>query len=540
IMFRFQATIQLLAATMLAAAANRPAACGDYDWRYVPKNAWLVVAARPAEVLARKEFKTPAFADALKVLNEDVPTTDIEEWRLFVFGENVEALNVGMVLRFAKPIPKERMLKGLFPAESKPTSENVEGKEVYTVQAGPVGQLAVLDERTYLFVQGLGAAGGLTAALASDGSESPAVKRAAELSGPPFVLSLDFAVIKKMLAQLPPGIQGQIPVPGLFEALDKMNALVGTITLDPKVSFKVTLETASDDNAVGLKTLITSSIALAKASYAGFKESMFSGIDDDEERKIVNGIYELGAKALEELETTQDGAKVNVALIEFLAVEEFAAKFGPVIAMSATSPKPNSAAQEANNLRQIGLALHNYHSANNKLPADITDKDGKPLLSWRVELLPYLNAEPLSMEIKRDEPWDSEHNRKLLEKMPAVFMSKDLKAAADGKTCWLAIKGKGYAWESGRETTFAQITDGLSNTVAVVKAAEASAVEWMKPDDLDFDAGEPTAKLADRKGKFLALVFDGSTRNISLKAKIASWFTIAGGEPIEAEEKDKD
>ncbi|HKB04137.1 MAG TPA: DUF1559 domain-containing protein, partial [Gemmataceae bacterium] len=54
-------------------------------------------------------------------------------------------------------------------------------------------------------------------------------------------------------------------------------------------------------------------------------------------------------------------------------------------------------------------------------PADITDKAGKPLLSWRVELLPYMEQADLYKQFRRDEPWDSEHNLQLLAKMPDVF-----------------------------------------------------------------------------------------------------------------------
>jgi RNA polymerase sigma factor (sigma-70 family) len=77
--------------------------------------------------------------------------------------------------------------------------------------------------------------------------------------------------------------------------------------------------------------------------------------------------------------------------------------------------------QSVNNLKQILLAIHNYADANGHLPADIRDKDGKPLLSWRVQLLPYLEQDNLYKQFKRDEPWDSEHNLKLLAHMPPVY-----------------------------------------------------------------------------------------------------------------------
>jgi hypothetical protein len=73
------------------------------------------------------------------------------------------------------------------------------------------------------------------------------------------------------------------------------------------------------------------------------------------------------------------------------------------------------------NLQTILLAIHAYHDVHKQLPADVTDKAGKPLLSWRVELLPFLNEDNLYKQLKRDEPWDSPHNLRLLAKMPDVY-----------------------------------------------------------------------------------------------------------------------
>jgi hypothetical protein len=232
-----------------------------------------------------------------------------------------------------------------------------------------------------------------------------------------------------------------------------------------------------------------------------------------------------------ELEVTQDGVKVTAGLIEFMPPEELANKIGLALA---TLRGRADAMRESNDLKQIGLALHNYHDVHGSFPSDIKDKDGKAILSWRVEILPYLDADALYKEIKRDEPWDSDHNKKLWSKVPAA-----LKGSGDSeKTHYLAIKGKGLAWEEGRVTRLPQITDGTSNTVAVVKAAAASGVDWMKPEDLEFDAENPSAKLADEGGKFLALFFDGSVQKVSLKGKLAALFTIGGGEVIQQEDKE--
>jgi Protein of unknown function (DUF1559) len=75
----------------------------------------------------------------------------------------------------------------------------------------------------------------------------------------------------------------------------------------------------------------------------------------------------------------------------------------------------------ANSLRQIAIATENYHDTFDHLPADIMSAEGTPLLSWRVALLPFLEQANLYEEFRLDEPWDSEHNKKLLEKMPRVY-----------------------------------------------------------------------------------------------------------------------
>src|SRR5262249_51556565 len=78
--------------------------------------------------------------------------------------------------------------------------------------------------------------------------------------------------------------------------------------------------------------------------------------------------------------------------------------------------------QNQNNLKEMALAMHNYHDVNGKFPpAAICDKQGKPLLSWRVAILPYVEQDNLYKQFKLDEPWDSEHNKKLIAQMPKVY-----------------------------------------------------------------------------------------------------------------------
>ena len=128
-------------------------------------------------------------------------------------------------------------------------------------------------------------------------------------------------------------------------------------------------------------------------------------------------------------------------------------------------------AQSTNNLKQIGLAFHSYHDANKSFPAAFTrDAKGRPLLSWRVQLLPYLDQEALYKQFKLDEPWDSPHNKKLAEVVVAVYQSPLYPDLLSGKTTYLVPTGPKTIFEGPEEAQFKKITDGTSNTVMVLEA----------------------------------------------------------------------
>ncbi|MGL6193662.1 MAG: DUF1559 domain-containing protein [Thermoguttaceae bacterium] len=68
--------------------------------------------------------------------------------------------------------------------------------------------------------------------------------------------------------------------------------------------------------------------------------------------------------------------------------------------------------QCSGHLSQIKCALLNYHDSYGSLPPAFTvDVDGKPLHSWRVLILPFINEENLYNKIRLNEPWDSIYNK---------------------------------------------------------------------------------------------------------------------------------
>ena len=195
--------------------------------------------------------------------------------------------------------------------------------------------------------------------------------------------------------------------------------------------------------------------------------------------------------------------------------------------------------QCVNNLKQIALAMHNYHGSNNAFPRPATlDQKGKPLLSWRVAILPSLQQQELYDKFKQDEPWDSPHNKALLKEMPPVYRCPIRSNALAYTTNYQVFVGKDALFENDQGIGVADVTDGTSNTIMIVEAKEA--VPWTKPDDLSFDpAAAPSLRGAGspHPGGFHASMADGSVRflknTIDLNV-LRALITRAGGEVIAA------
>lgn len=193
-----------------------------------------------------------------------------------------------------------------------------------------------------------------------------------------------------------------------------------------------------------------------------------------------------------------------------------------------------------NNLKQIGLAMHNYGAAyKNFPPAYSVDKNSKPLLSWRVLILPFIECDALYKEFHLDEPWDSPHNKKLLSKMPAVYKSPASKVAGEWKTNYLTVRGEDTMFNGSESATFASARDGLSNTILTVEVADDSAIEWTKPDDFEYDPKNPKEGLFGLWPGGTNVGFgDASVRFISQSLSnevLNALFTRNGGEAVNIE-----
>jgi hypothetical protein len=200
---------------------------------------------------------------------------------------------------------------------------------------------------------------------------------------------------------------------------------------------------------------------------------------------------------------------LSIALVGVAFLAAVGAPAGKEKAEPLAPPTAEQLQAAENNLKQMGIAWHNYHDTYNHFPSNEVSKDGKALLSWRVQLLPYLEEEALYKQFKLDEPWDSDHNKKLVDKMPKLY--SPVRGKADpGLTFYQVFTGKGGLIKSGQKLTLAGITDGSSNTLLCVESAKP--VIWTKPEDLDFDGKKVPALGGVFDGKFHGVMCDGSVR----------------------------
>jgi hypothetical protein len=187
-----------------------------------------------------------------------------------------------------------------------------------------------------------------------------------------------------------------------------------------------------------------------------------------------------------------------------------------------------------NKFTQVALALQNYDSAYGQLPPPyLRTREGRPGLSWRVALIPYLEGGNLLTQFHLDEPWDSPHNRRLLDRMPDCYRATDA-PPGETRTHMRVFVGGGALFDERRPVSLATIPDGASNTLMVVEAAEP--VPWTKPEELEYDPNKPLPPLGHMDaGQFLGALAGGSVmtyRRTESEANLRALITRDGGEAL--------
>jgi hypothetical protein len=203
----------------------------------------------------------------------------------------------------------------------------------------------------------------------------------------------------------------------------------------------------------------------------------------------------------------------------------------------------------AANMQQLMTAMHEYHKVHHELPPVFSvsqDAAQKPLLSWRVLILPYLGEEALYKKFKLDEPWDSPHNKDVTEHnaVPKVYLMPGRDEFVPPQWVYYRAfyskpgltKSAGLTFGSKMTLDLITIQDGTSNTAALV---EGPHVYWSKPEDIEFDEHLPLPTFTGKwlRNTFQVAMFDASIRSIRAdipEADLKAIITRNGGEKIDS------
>lgn len=191
--------------------------------------------------------------------------------------------------------------------------------------------------------------------------------------------------------------------------------------------------------------------------------------------------------------------------------------------------------QCSNNLEQIALALHNYHQVYGSFPpAFVPDELGRPMHSWRVLLLPFLQQRALYDQYDFAEPWDGPNNRRLFSQPPPEYVcpaEPRVGGRPGTSTSYLAVVGPRTAWPGACGRKLAEIPDGPANQILLIET-HGTGIPWMEPRDMSLDEvlaqlgadGPPTLGPHPFEDFFYE---DYGGRNVAL-ADGADWFVPEG------------
>ncbi len=301
--------------------------------------------------------------------------------------------------------------------------------------------------------------------------------------------------------------------------------------------------TFSDDRAAGKAQDSARFLLQMLKGSLNYLESELSKVLGGEEKTNTKmaGIVDRLKEACADAAVKADGSTLKVGVkvkTDTESIKAVMAELAPRLELAARR------ATSANNLKQLALAMHMYHDSMGSLPPLATqiDRQGKTSgLSWRVHLLPYMEQLPLYRQFHLDEPWDSDHNKKLIPMRPKTFDAPGKKNQEAGLTYYQAFTTTPdeamrsiFPLLPNARMRFAHIVDGLSNTLAFVEAAEP--VVWTKPDDIVVDFKQ---KVLPKLGGvfedgFNAALADGSVRFLRKKEVTEEFLkaaiTAAGGE----------
>ena len=433
--------------TTLLAASD----VGKFDLGYISPQAIVVAAIRPRQLLTSPALAlTPVevvAAAGLEYLGYD--PADFDQVTIFSELPLGGPPNYGVIVKFAEPF-KMKSIPSRLTAHTQPGTLD---DEPYLESANPLlPSIYSPDTHTLVIAPDL-LLRRLVNPPANAATGDSATRLASVPAGDDFYVAADIAALRPLIAlalmqakDVPPELKPLLDMPNLISSVD----LSFNLTHDAPSQFIVH---ANDDASA--EKLLAQVKSINETWQNKFVEQAHAAAEKDP--NMQGPIGQAYLKYIDRVghappQWHLERAGSDISLFSFRTGNSpqqqlvMVAVIGILVALLLPAVQAAREAarrtQAMNNLKQQVLAMHNYHDAKKSFPAHaICDANGKPLLSWRVQILPYLEQQALYNEFHLDEPWDSDHNKPLIARMPVVYDDPSYNIAP-GKTAYLAVVGE--------------------------------------------------------------------------------------------------
>ena len=476
------------------------------DLRFIHRDCFAALIVHPGEALKSPSLRSMPTEMLEKLAFGRLPF-EFSQMREIVLLYGIDAsfeYMCGAICRFEQPYNLEKLLAGVEAVDAPPAAGR---PTMYRVRGTKDQGVALPDDRTVL----LAPVHKLSGMLRSKAGASPLAER---------LQRTDVNRAATFVGVTWP-VQAAAPfMTELFDADDREVLRILTLCkaaevrfdISEDVSITIVLDCDNAQDVSDLNRLLDRAVILCQQFFDGEPAEGEKG----DEALLELSLMQYAKRMIGQLASAFDCQETDDRLIlrikaELCMTVGFGAFFSECIyalADTAGAPADSDSREESQkHLQQLADAMQVCHDVREKLPQNIVDANGKPLLSWRVDLLPFLGEQELYQQFHLDEPWDSEHNLKLAERMPAILRSD--RHDCGSKTCFLAVVGPDALFSAGKQFSLAQLGEP-SQTVLLVEANASRAVPWTKPADFVFNPADPLAGLGGRHaGGFLALQADG-------------------------------
>jgi hypothetical protein len=472
------------------------------DLPLVPADAQAFVSVRVAELWNGKMTQDllkqlpPDAREQLTAVEKEFNMTIADIDRVTFVLQDGDKESFWVVFSTTKPYDRKKLLDKVAPDAKEQTHQ---GK---TYHGNAKTALHFVDDKTLVFASEPGIKACLDH-IASPRKDGPLAKPLKQARAKPHIVA-GFAIPAKEMQKARQELQGNPMAAGFLPLLDVQHGTLALTVGEKEMEMELGFGFPDGDKAGKAKKALDDLKKQAESLLSAFKMG-----GNPEQMKLMNQID----TALKKVKIDQSGSDVVVAMKGEVPV----AALGAGLLLPAVQKVREAAAATGsqNNLHQMIIGEHDFASSlNNQMfyPLNFAkDQTGKPLLSWRVHLLPFVEGDALYKQFHLNEPWDSPHNKQLLNKMPKIYEVPG-RAAKQGETYYQVFTGPGSLFEHGWTVNLpGGFPKGTSQTVVFVEGA--TSVPWTKPDDIVLGP-DPRQQIFFSGGRSMVALGDGSVRSI--------------------------